>query len=147
MVVVQQECRVKLCRTLRPSLSLFRILATRHPNPTADSRFALYACQSRFRNSIIVTLRNSRQGAWKSQHTCSLSSDNVHERDPMTKMNSLAKPFPHAIGVWLSQTTRRTPPLGVDEDTKEEAKGKRWPQSAAKFYGISLVYSPAVLLQ
>ena len=25
----------------------------------------------------------------------------------------------------------RTPPPGVDEDTNEEAKGKRWPRSAA----------------
>ena len=32
----------------------------------------------------------------------------------------------------------RTPPLGVGEDTKEDGKGKRWPRSAAKFYGISL---------
>ena len=24
-------------------------------------------------------------------------------------------------------------------DTKEDGKGKRWPRSAAKFYGISLV--------
>ena len=34
-------------------------LNARHPNSAAHSRFVMLVCQSHFRNSIIVTLRNS----------------------------------------------------------------------------------------
>ena len=41
-------------------------LSARHPNSGSRSRFVMfvctYVCQSRFRNSIIVTLRNSGSG-------------------------------------------------------------------------------------
>ena len=30
-------------------------LSVRHPNSAAHSRFVMFVCQSRFRNSIIVT--------------------------------------------------------------------------------------------
>ena len=55
-------------------------LSMRHPNSAAHSRFVMFVCQSRFRNSIIVMLRNSGQSVEESVrvHT----SDNVH--DPMT---------------------------------------------------------------
>ena len=39
----------------------------------------------------------------------------------------------------MIQRPRQTPLPGVCEDTKEEAKGKRWPRSVARFYDNSLV--------
>ena len=73
----------------------------------ARSCFVMFVCQSRFRNSIIVTLRNFGQSMEESARA-------------------------HAV-----QQYRQTPPPGVGEDTKEITKGKRWPRSAAKFYSIS----------
>ena len=39
---------------------------------------------------------------------------------------------------------RRTPPPGVGEDTREDGKGKRWPPSAAMFYGTNIASYPGL---
>ena len=66
--------------------------------PSALARGILILQRVRFRNSIIVTLRNSGR---------SMESARAHA---------------NAI-----RQRRRTPPPGVGEDTKEDAKGRRWP--------------------
>ena len=50
-----------LCGTSIPtSFNIFaECHSARHPNSAAHSRFVMFVCQSCFRNSIIVTLRNS----------------------------------------------------------------------------------------
>ena len=58
-------------------------LSARHPNSASRSRFVMfvcmYVCQSRFRNSIIVTLRNSGRSVEESARA--YTTDNVC--DPM----------------------------------------------------------------
>ena len=49
-------------------------LSARHPNSASLSRFVM--CQSRFRNSIIVTLRNSGRSVEESVRARTLYSDN-----------------------------------------------------------------------
>ena len=39
---------------------------------------------------------------------------------------------------------RQTPAPGVGKDMKEDGKGKRWPRSAAKFYGTNIASYPGL---
>ena len=59
------------------------LLSARYPNFAARSRFVMFVCQSRFRNSILVTIRNSGRSVEESD-----ACDNV--RDPTTETNSAA---------------------------------------------------------
>ena len=65
------------------SIIIAERLSARHPNPASRFRFVVfvctYVCQSRFRNSIIVTLRNSGRSVEESARA--YTSNNVC--DPM----------------------------------------------------------------